>query len=125
MEDVTFRMGGLAQNLEDPATRKVTVNVEGLATGLWSPKPEVARALGNRVDLFADATLNPGGPVELHQLQVSGNGLSIFSAGQFADLTFTGRNADPRRRPRDLLRPREPRARRRRSTCTPTAASAR
>ena len=93
MEDVTFRMGGLAQNLEDPATRKVTVNVEGLATGLYSPKPEVARALGNRVDLFADATLDPGGSVELHQLQVSGNGLSIFSAGQFADLTFTGRNA--------------------------------
>ena len=93
MEDVTVRMGGLAQNLEDPATRKVTVNLEGLATGLWSPKPEIARALGPRVDLFADATLNPGGPVELHQLQVSGNGLSIFSAGQVADLTFTGRNA--------------------------------
>ena len=59
MEDVTFRMGGLAQNLEDPATRKVTVNLEGLATGLWSPKPEIARALGTRVDLFADATLEP------------------------------------------------------------------
>ncbi|HET9070171.1 MAG TPA: translocation/assembly module TamB domain-containing protein [Amaricoccus sp.] len=93
MEDVTLRMGGLAKNLEDPATRKVTINVEGLATGLWSPKPEIASALGQRIDLFADATLNPGGPVELHQLQVSGNGLSIFSAGKLADLTFTGRNA--------------------------------
>ena len=93
MEDVTFRLGGLAQNLEDPATRRVTINVEGLATGLWAPKPEIARALGTRIDLFADAALNPGGPIDLNQLQISGNGLSIFSAGSIENLTFTGRNA--------------------------------
>ena len=125
MEDVTFRMGGLAQNLEDPATRKVTVNLEGLATGLWSPKPEIARALGTRVDLFADATLNPGGPVELHQLQVSGNGLSIFSAGADRGPDLHRQERHPRRRPRDLLRPRRTARSAGRSTCTPTAASAR
>ena len=64
MEDVTLRLGGLAQNLDDPARRNVTVNVEGLATGVWSPEPEVARALGNRIDLFADAALPPGGPID-------------------------------------------------------------
>ena len=93
MEDVTLRLGGLAQHLDDPATRNVTVNVEGLATGVWAADPEVARALGTRIDLFADATLPPGGPVTVHQLQLSGNGLSIFSAGQFEDLVYTGRNA--------------------------------
>ena len=93
MEDVTLRLGGLALDLEDPARRRVTVTAEGLATGLWSADPDVERALGKRVDLFADAELKPGGPVELRQLQVSGNGLSIFSAGSFADLVYTGRNA--------------------------------
>ncbi len=93
MEDVTLRLGGLAQHLEDPAQRTVTVTVEGLATGVSSTDPEVARALGSRIDLFADAALTPGGPVVVHQLQVSGNGLSIFSAGQFKDLTYAGRNA--------------------------------
>ncbi len=93
MEDVTLRLGGLAQHLDDPATRNVTVNVEGLATGVWAADPEVARALGTRIDLFADATLPPGGPATVHQLQLSGNGLSIFSAGQFEDLVYTGRNA--------------------------------
>jgi translocation and assembly module TamB len=93
MEDVTLRLGGLAQNLEDPARRNVTVNVEGLATGLTSADPEIARALGSRVDLFADAALRPNGPVVLNQLQLSGNGLSIFSAGEFEDLVYTGRNA--------------------------------
>ena len=93
MEDVTLRLGGLALDLEDPARRRVTVTAEGLATGLWSADPDVERALGKRIDLFADAELKPGGPVELRQLQVSGNGLSIFSAGSFADLVYTGRNA--------------------------------
>ena len=35
----------------------------------------------------------PDGPVTVRQLQVSGNGLSIFSAGEFAGLTYTGRNS--------------------------------
>ena len=123
MEDVTLRLGGLAQNLDDPARRNVTINVEGLATGVWAAEPEVARALGTRIDLFADAALPPGGPIDLRQLQISGNGLSIFSAGQIENFVYTGRNADPRRRPRDLRRPRRPAAGRRRSTCAPTAAS--
>ncbi|MFT3975335.1 MAG: translocation/assembly module TamB domain-containing protein [Amaricoccus sp.] len=93
MEDVTFRMGGLAQNLDDPATRNVTVNVEGLATGLSSPRPEVANALGKRIDLFADAVLPPGGPATINQLQLSGNGLSIFSAGELKNFVYTGRNS--------------------------------
>ena len=93
MEDVTLRLGGLAQNLEDPARRNVTINVEGLATGVWHADPEVARALGSRIDLFADAALPPEAPVQVRQLQISGNGLSIFSAGEFADWVYTGRNA--------------------------------
>ena len=57
MEDVTLTMGGLAQNLDDPARRNVTINLEGLATGVWSDDPEVAAALGSRIDLFADVAL--------------------------------------------------------------------
>lgn len=93
MEDVTLRMGGLAQNLDDAATRNVSISVEGLATGLSSSRPEVAGALGNRIDLFADAVLPPGGPVTVNQFQISGNGLSIFSAGEFREYVYTGRNA--------------------------------
>ncbi|HVH02195.1 MAG TPA: translocation/assembly module TamB domain-containing protein [Amaricoccus sp.] len=93
MEDVTLRLGGLAQNLEDPARRNVTIDVEGLATGVWHADPEVARALGGRIDLFADVALPPQAPVQVRQLQLSGNGLSVFSAGAFADGTYTGRNA--------------------------------
>lgn len=92
MEDVTFRLGGLAQNLDDPSRRRVTINAEGLATGVSSTNEKVAQAIGPRADLFADAALTPGGPLVVNQLQISGNGLSIFSAGSFANLTYTGRN---------------------------------
>lgn len=93
MEDVTLNMGGVARNLDDPATRAVTMNVEGLATGVWAADPDVARALGTRIDLFADAALPPGGPGHIRQLQISGNGLSIFTAGTIEDWVYTGRNA--------------------------------
>ncbi|MFO1106364.1 MAG: translocation/assembly module TamB domain-containing protein [Amaricoccus sp.] len=93
MEDVTLNLGGLAQDLDDPAHRNVTINVEGLATGVGAADADVARALGTRIDLFADAALPPGAPAEIRQFQISGNGLSIFSAGSFQDWTYTGRNA--------------------------------
>ncbi len=92
MEDVSFRMGGLAQNLDDPAKRNVSVNVEGLATGVGAADPEIARALGSRIDLFADAVLPPDAPVTINQFQVSGNGLSLFSAGELENFVYTGRN---------------------------------
>ncbi|MFO1210828.1 MAG: hypothetical protein U1E40_16690, partial [Amaricoccus sp.] len=93
MEDVTLRLGGLAQYLEDPAKRNVTVNAEGLATGVWAADPKVAQALGTRLDFFADASLPPNAPVQIHQLQLSGNGLSIFTAGEIAKLVYSGRLA--------------------------------
>ena len=110
MEDVTFRLGGLAQNLEDPATPQRHRQRRGPRhRRLGRRSPEVARALGTRIDLFADAALNPGGPIELNQLQVSGNGLSIFSAGELRGPDLHRPQRHPRRRPRDLRRPRQPR----------------
>lgn len=93
MEDVTVRLGGLAENLDDPARRNVTINAEGLATGVSHADPDVSRALGDRIDLFADVALPPQAPIQIRQLQMSGNGLSLFTAGSFEDGTYTGRNA--------------------------------
>lgn len=93
MEDVTLNMGGLAQNLDDPDQRNVTITLEGLATGVSSSDADTARALGPRIDLFADAALPPNAPAEIRQLQISGNGLSIFSAGTLKDWVYTGQNS--------------------------------
>ncbi len=93
IEDLTLNLGGLAENLEDPARRDLTFAVEGIATGVWSSDPDVAAVLGTRLDLFADAALPPGGALDIRQLQVSGNGVSVFAAGALRGLDFDGRMA--------------------------------
>ncbi len=92
-EDLTLNMGGLAENLQDAATRSVTIFAEGLATGIWSEDPAIRAAIGNRIDFFADAGLPAGAPPVINQLQISGNGLSIFTAGSFENLVYSGRHA--------------------------------
>lgn len=93
VEDLSLTLGGLARNLEDPATRNVTIHAEGLATGIWAEDPELRAAIGSRIDFFTDLALPPAGPIDLRQLQISGNGLSLFTAGTLQDLVYTGRIA--------------------------------
>ena len=93
MEDVTLTMGGLAENLEDPATRSVTLSAEGLATGVATNDPGLSKALGTRFDLFVDAARPAGGPIAVRQAQLSGSGLSIFTAGTFENWVYDGRNS--------------------------------
>ncbi len=93
IEDLTLSLGGVAENLDDPARRNVTFAVEGVATGVYSTDPDVAAVLGTRLDLFADAALPPGGPLAIRQAQVSGDGVSVFAAGTLRGLEFDGRLA--------------------------------
>lgn len=91
IEDLTFRLGGRAQNLENPETRDVTVSVEGLATGVSSSDPDIASALGNEVTMFVDAALPPGAPIDIRQAQIQGESLSAFVAGTLDGLKYDGR----------------------------------
>ncbi len=93
IEDLTLDLGGAAENLDDPAQRRVTLAMEGVATGVWSPDADLARLLGTRLDLFADLALPAEAPLALRQVQISGNGLSVFAAGTLDGLAFRGRTA--------------------------------
>ncbi|MBP7242710.1 translocation/assembly module TamB domain-containing protein [Amaricoccus sp.] len=91
VEDVTLTLGGLAENLDDPARRNLTFAVEGEATGVSSENPDIAAVLGDRLDIFADAALPPGGPLHLRQVQATGKDVSLFAAGDVRGTAFTGR----------------------------------
>ena len=93
MEDVTMSMGGRARDLADPEKRDVTVVLEGLATGVGSDDPRIADAIGPRIDFFADVALPAGGPIDIRQVQLGGNGVSLFAAGTLRDLVFNGRGS--------------------------------
>ena len=82
MEDVTLRLGGLAQNLEDPATPQRHRQRRGprhRRSGRRSPRSPARSAPASTSS--PTRRCNPAGRSTLRQLQVSGNGLSIFSAG--------------------------------------------
>jgi translocation and assembly module TamB len=93
VEDLTLTLGGLAENLDDPASRNLTFALEGVATGVWSENPDIAAVLGTRLDLFADAALPPGGPLVIRQAQASGEDVALFAAGDLRGTTFDGRLA--------------------------------
>ncbi len=93
IEDLTLEMGGIAENLNDPAARNVTIALEGVATGVWSEDPDIARTLGTRLDLFADLALPPSEPFEIRQAQVSGNGLALSASGGLDGLAYDGQVA--------------------------------
>ncbi len=93
VEDLTLTLGGLAENLDDPARRNLTVAIEGVATGVGSQNPDIAAALGTRIELFVDAELPPGGPLRIRRAQATGNGASLFAAGDLRGTAFDGRLA--------------------------------
>lgn len=93
MEDVTFTLGGLAQNIDDPAARNVTISVEGVATGVRTPENLLDPAVGDRIDLFADVALPPGAAADVRQFQITGAGVTLFASGTVEDLAFEGRVA--------------------------------
>jgi translocation and assembly module TamB len=88
---LTLDLGGRAGNLDDPARRDVTLAAVGAATGLGSPDPDLAAVIGQRLDIFVDAALPPGGPLTIRQAQAAGAGAELFAAGDLRAGAFDGR----------------------------------
>ena len=88
----TFGMsiGGVARNLEDPATRMVTFNGDGTLAGI-SAEPGVEAALGDSVGLGIAGLWNAGEPVELAEFRIVGDTLSAGMSGVIDGTDFDGR----------------------------------
>jgi len=93
IEDFTLDMGGRARDLEDPATRDLSIALEGLGTGISSATQNIGDALGDRIDIFLDAALPPQGPARIDQFQISGADLSVFASGTVDELVYSGTTA--------------------------------
>jgi len=89
-ETISFILGGLAQNLDQPAARRVTFGVDGDISGITSDRPEVAEALGNAITLDLNGAWAAGQPITLTRAQLAGNGLSANVAGAIDDGAFNG-----------------------------------
>jgi translocation and assembly module TamB len=89
-EKVALDMGGVAENMDQPASRHISFTTSGKASGLTSKRPDVAKALGKAIDLDIEGDWRAGKPVELTKALLSGNGLNLSIAGEIAETVFNG-----------------------------------
>ncbi|SFJ35881.1 translocation/assembly module TamB domain-containing protein [Aerobium aerolatum] len=85
-----FDLGGLAQNLDQPAARHLTFAVDGALTGIVAKRADIAEALGDTIKLDVDGAWRTGQPIDLPNAIVSANGLEMSLAGKIAELAFNG-----------------------------------
>ena len=83
-------IGGVARNLEDPATRMVTFNGDGALSGI-SADPSVEAALGDNVGIGIAGLWNGGEPIRLAEFRVLGGALSAGLSGLIDGTDFNGR----------------------------------
>lgn len=87
---VDVKLGGQAQNLNDPASRTVTFTARGGASGIVATDAAIAEALGETVNLDVEGAWRAGQPIELPKASISANGLSLALAGAIAESVFNG-----------------------------------
>ncbi len=89
-QSVTLALGGVAENMDQPASRHISFSTTGKAAGISAKDPKVAKALGKEIDLDIEGDWRAGTPVKLAKALLSGNGLSLSVAGEIADYIFNG-----------------------------------
>ncbi|MCD7058608.1 translocation/assembly module TamB domain-containing protein [Pelagibacterium xiamenense] len=81
---------GVAANLEDPATRRVTFNADGALSGISASSPEIEEAFGNAIGLGIAALWQAGDPITLAQFRLMGEALTLDLSGEIDDAVFDG-----------------------------------
>jgi len=91
-ETFGLSIGGVARNLDDPASRMVTFNGDGTLAGI-NADAGVKAALGDSVGLGIAGLWNAGEPIELAEFRVVGEALTAGMSGVIDGTDFDGRIA--------------------------------
>lgn len=87
---IALDMGGVAENLNDAANRRVTFDVKGGVSGINATDAKIAEALGDKIDLGISGGWRAGTAVDLAKASIEGNGLSLELQGKINDFAFNG-----------------------------------
>jgi len=87
---IALDMGGVAENLNDAASRRVTFDVSGGVSGIGARDAKIAEALGDKIDLVINGGWRAGTAVDLAKVSIEGNGLSLELNGKINDFVFNG-----------------------------------
>ncbi|MGV8952241.1 MAG: hypothetical protein ACOH2M_14130, partial [Cypionkella sp.] len=88
-DTMALTLGGVATNLSDPATRRLTFNGDGTIAGVTG-SAEVEAALGDGIGLGIAGLWTAGEPVQLAQFRVVGKALTAGLAGVLDGPEFKG-----------------------------------
>ena len=82
---------GKVTGLQDVANRFLNFDASGTASGIGSPDPAIAEALGQTIKFMATGDWQTGRPVKLSTFKILGEALEIVAVGEIAERTFDGR----------------------------------
>ncbi|MEP7452893.1 translocation/assembly module TamB domain-containing protein [Phyllobacterium sp. SB3] len=89
-KSVSLVAKGLAQNIDNPAARSLTYDVNGDVSGITAKRADIAEALGELVQLKINGDWKAGTPVNLTQALIAANGLSASLAGTINEFAYRG-----------------------------------
>src|SRR5690606_20493433 len=79
--DITIAASGVAANIADPATRRLTFNADGSISGIASKDADVTAALGDSAGFGLAGLWTAGEPVRIAELRLVGKALTLALAG--------------------------------------------
>jgi len=88
-QTMALNLGGVAANLDDEATRRLTLNGDGVISGI-SASEEVEAALGDSIGLGIAGLWEAGSPIQIAELRLAGEALTTVLAGTLDDFVFNG-----------------------------------
>lgn len=87
--NLALTLGGVASNLSDPATRRLTFNGDGSLSGI-SGSEEMMAALGDSIGLGIAGLWNAGEPIDLAEFRIVGDALTAALSGKVDGTDFDG-----------------------------------
>lgn len=88
-QNLALTLGGVAANLSDPATRRVTFNGDGTLSGIAGSE-EIEAALGDAIGIGVAGLWNAGEPIQLAEFRVAGDALTAVLTGKLDGFDFHG-----------------------------------
>jgi len=88
--ELTVAASGVAANIADPATRRVTFNADGGINGITTSDRDIAAALGDSLGFGLAGLWNAGEPLQLAQMRLVGKALTAGLSGTVSDNVFNG-----------------------------------
>ncbi|WP_208540766.1 translocation/assembly module TamB domain-containing protein [Bartonella capreoli] len=90
VRDAVFDMGGVSENLDDPASRHVGIQVNGTLQGVANTKNAFEDGLDQTIHLHIDTDVVSGKPILVHDFSIVAQSFSAWLKGEVNHFVFKG-----------------------------------